>query len=150
MLPSGLPEGEKNLYEYHNVFANALAVYLNLRKETESETFSGGKSAEIKRREALSILESCTLYAITLKRNDLENKDIPTHDPLELALWYKEYKEELKKKGLDDTTMLATLYNLMVRKQEVAGLTANSEKTMTSRMNMLISQVESEKRREER
>ena len=135
----------KNLFEYHSVFASTLAIYLNIRKEIESS-----KSFDVaaKRKEALAILRSNTLYAIVLKRNDVENEGIPT-DETGLLKWYAQKEEQVKKAASSPDDALDTLFCLMVRKQEVAGLTANSEKSYTSKMNMLISQVEREKRRDD-
>ena len=133
----------KNLFEYHAVFASALSIYLNLRKEVES---SKSFDIDVKRREAKAILRSNTLYAIVLKRNDVENDGIPK-DELGIVVWYNNRVKEIET-ATDATTSLDVLYSLMVRKQEVAGLTANSEKSYTSRMNMLIGEVEREKIKE--
>ena len=103
---------------------------------------------ESKRREAKSILFSNIIYAIQLKRNELENMETKDMSEPELVIWLTKKEDEYRKAGLSANQVVDALYALMVRKQEVAGLTANSEKTMTSKMNMLISQVERDGRRD--
>jgi hypothetical protein len=136
---------DRQMLEYHSVFASNLAIYMNIRKELETGA-SGSMASTLasKKREALSIIRSNTLYAIILKRNDVENNDIPTTaDMVDLIKWYNQLEKNVAKQLPDNHDALDAMYSIMVRKQEVAGLTANSEKTMTSKMNMLISNVES-------
>lgn len=133
-------DSSKNLYEYHSVFASTLAAYIELKKQID-----GGKLAnaltQTRYEEARSLLRSNLIYAIMLKRKDVENEGIPEEE-CGLISWLTAKEREYKGKGLNEMEVLEALYALMVRKQEVAGLTANSEKSYTSKMNMLISQVE--------
>lgn len=135
----------KNLFEYHSVFAATLAIYINIRKEIASETF-GNQAKSAKRREAMAILWSNIIYAIMLKRTDEENANIPTSNYPALVEWLKAQEKAFRGADLGEDEVLDAFFALTVRKLELAGLTANSEKTMTSKMNMLISQVDREGR----
>ena len=136
----------KNLFEYHSVFAASLAVYLNLRKELETTSEkTPSNSITPKRKECLSILKSNIIYAIMLKQKDVENEGIPD-GYAELIQWLDDKEDEFRAAGLGENQIVDAMFAMMVKKQEVAGLTASSEKSMVSKMNMLISQVARENR----
>lgn len=134
---------DKNLYEYHAVFASTLATYYNIRKELETSV-NDIRVIENKRKELKAIIRSNLIYAIMLKRLDVENQDIPTDNEVTLITWLNEKEEEYNRLELRPNEVIEALFALMVRKQEVAGLTAFSEKNLTSRMNMLIAAVDKE------
>lgn len=135
-------DASRNLFEYHSVFATTLAIYLNLRKELDSnDGKSMSSTTASKRKEALSIIKSNLIYAIMLKRKDIENAEIPTDDYPKFIRWIEEQENSFRIAGMGENDVIDAMFAMMVRKQEVAGLTANSEKSMVSRMNMLINEV---------
>lgn len=133
-------EGDKNLFDYHAVFAASLAAYLNLKKDVDSN--QKGLNIETQKVEALSILRSNILYAVALKINDAANSEIKNKTPLGIYRWVKNKESEfLEAVGGRSSEMLDVFFLLMVEKQEIAGLTATSDRHMTSRMNMQLSSM---------
>jgi len=86
---------DKQLFEYHNVFATGLAVYINLRKDIDASiTTVDTHLKNAKRNEAIALLKSNLIYAIMLKRNEHQNRDIPTKNYVDLINWIEDKMDE--------------------------------------------------------
>lgn len=132
----------REVYQYHEVFASVLASYYNLRKELEGKRTAGMENEKIA--EIISLLRTSTIYAVQIRRKNKANRDLPS-ETCEIVKWYQdrenEYKEKLKNSGIK-FGYIDALFSLMVEKQNIAGLTANTYQDFGSKMDAIVEKIE--------